>query len=114
MLLNIIRDKILFVLGRYSYDGSEASSSTELAFARPPKLSAPPLPGSLKPLTPPPLVSTASPELITKKDDPRSLDIVEILATAFYIEARNKDNNLFSLIISNISSIAKKNADSEY
>ena len=126
MLLNIIRDKILFILGRYFYNSSEAFFSFKLAFTRSPSLALPPLDflksltppplplGSLKPLTPPPVVVIVLLELIKKKKDPRGLNIVEVLAIVFYIKARTKNIKLFLLIINNIYSIAKKSTTNKY
>ena len=113
VLLDMMRDEILFVPGRCSHDGSRASSSSKLAFARSPG-TAPPPPASLKPLTPL-AVATASPEPLKKKEDRhQSLDIVEVSAAAFYIEARTKDVKLFSLTMNDIHSVSEKPTNDEF
>ena len=129
MLLDIIKDKVLFVPGRYNYPNNTPSSLYNLAFVTASLY--PPL-SITKPLLLTPIVKDNSKLGTTTLDSssdstrlrsprkrkprtPRSLknnnakspnylNIYEISAAAFYANARDKNNRLFSLTLSKIPS----------
>ena len=112
VLLDMLKDKILFVPGRCSHDGSKASSPEDLAFlsshtstqhAVIPRtvLKRPPSPTVEDPSdsdsTEP---DSACPKHANPKGTPRlsePLDILEVNAASYYTLARDKDVNLFSV-----------------
>lgn len=115
VLLDMLRDKILFVPGRCSHDGNTVSLDKDLTFV------------SATPRLPIPCVEDASdgdqdlsssesddfvlgsprkrtltspkPLKSHRKSNPGNLDICEISADAFHLNAKNKANRLFSLTI---------------
>ena len=117
VMLDMMKDEILFVPGRYSHQGDKVSAEKDLTFV--PSSDSTPVP--LKSPSPP--APTVEDDLDSKSDsstpssprrrtvptpraakecrlkDPDYLDIHEISADAFYLIAKNTKNKLFSLTL---------------
>ena len=124
VLLNMMKDRILFMPGRCNHEGNQASLDSELVFVSA-KPSPQPPPVILKRSKPPPptveddLDTTSSdsdlsgsirrrtPFLRDTKEqrlkDPEYLDICEISADAFFMNAKDGKNKLFSLTLNEVA-----------
>ena len=113
VVLDMLRDKILFLPGRCNHDSNQISTMDELPFLPTPELRPPtpptPPPVILKRQSPPPPTydnETDSDTSSSNKDEnskePESIDIAEINAAAYYQLAREKGNKLFTLTMNEI------------
>ena len=105
VLLDCLRDKLLFQPGHCQHKGNRASSPADLAFVPPIK--------SREARPPPPRIeeapgagSSGSESNASKpeEDPPPPLDICQVSATTFMKHAKDKTNNLFSLTLNESSS----------
>ena len=124
VLLDIMKNKILFVPGRCNHEDNQASSNSELVFVsttpspQPPpiilKRSKPPSPSveddhntlsNNSNTSRPSRYRTPSPRDTKKRrlKDPKYLDICEIDTNAFFINAKDKKNKLFSLTLNKVT-----------
>lgn len=113
VLLDMLKDKLLFVPGRCNHDGNKVSSSEDLTFVNTPKVtfsgpSTTPKAILKRPSKPsvedaPEMTSATPPSEHRKKEDPpiadtpAALDILEIGAAAFHTLAKDKSNTLFTV-----------------
>ena len=109
VLLDMMKDKILFVPGRCTHDDSAPSNIEDLTFISLSKSADPPVPP--RPLSPTVTDSDSDDDdsvsgdkRVPKKDDD-TLDICEIGGDAFFLNAKDENNKLFSLTMNEIYDI---------